>query len=241
MHNHIQILTRVKTTSWNIIHNIYYKIVIIFYGRYYTSHSKWTPAIRYERLYLRGTLPCNNIFPISRTIAIPLASFDMKVFYIGVRTMECSYNSSIHHDNRMLLNATRSVQGGAGALPSPSPERKVERPHWRGFGMVGSLRCPLDGFDCINISALCVYIWMWIHLSASLGHVDAGHRSLIARRYRSSLPGRTVERPHSWSWGPDRRRSETWHRASTCPSSSTYALKYSIPVITYLSVKKQVT
>ena len=80
-----------------------------------------------------------------------------------------------------------------------------------------------------------------IHLSASLGHVDAGHRSLIARRYRSSLPGRKVERPHSWSWGPDRRRSETWHRASTCPSSSTYALKYSIPVITYLSVKRQVT
>ena len=110
-----------------------------------------------------------------------------------------------------------------------------------GFGMVGSLRCPLDGFDCINISALCVYIYMWIHLSASLGHVDAGHRSLIARRYRSSLPGRKVERPHSWSWGPDRRRSETWHRASTCPSSSTYALKYSIPVITYLSVKRQGT
>ena len=33
---------------------------------------------------------------------------------------------------------------------------------------------------------------------------------------------------------------DIWHRASTCPSSSTYALKYSIPVIIYLSVKRQV-
>ena len=67
----------------------------------------------------------------------------------------------IHHSNRYYMHLFPGMiqdTSRAGSLPSPSPERKVEHPHSRGFGMVGSLRCPLDGFECINISALCVYI-----------------------------------------------------------------------------------
>ena len=55
------------------------------------------------------------------------------------------------------------IRPGAGFLLSLSPERKVERPHSKGFGMGRSLGCPRYGIVCINIiSALYVYIYTYI-------------------------------------------------------------------------------
>ena len=70
-----------------------------------------------------------------------------------------------HHGNRYVHHFLRwyRIRPGAGFLLSLSPERKVERPHSKGFGMGRSLGCPRYGIVCINIiSPLYVYIYLYI-------------------------------------------------------------------------------
>ena len=99
-------------------------------------------------------------------------------------------------------------------------------------------------YQYIRTLSLSIYIYIYIYIySLYLYHWDMlmpplSYHTLVS--IQSSLPGRKVERPHSWTWGPDQRRFETWHTASTCPSSSIW-IHHSILNLYQSQLKRQVT